>query len=82
MALVIALAMVLTMMSMAAFADDGLTTDATISITGLEQGDTVNLYKVLEWTDGVGWTLTKAPGFEGLNTPGVNALIANTRLER
>lgn len=78
MALVIAMAMVLTMMSMAAFADDGLTTDATISITGLEQGDTVNLYQVLEWTDGVGWTLTKSPGFENLNTAGVNALIANT----
>ena len=77
MALVIAMAMVLTMMSVAAFADDeGLTTDATISITGLEEGDTVNLYKVLEWTDGTGWTLTQ--GFAGLDTAGVNALIANT----
>ena len=77
MALVIAMAMVLTMMSVAAFADDeGLTTDATISITGLEKGDTVNLYKVLEWTDGTGWTLTQ--GFAGLDTDGVNALIANT----
>ena len=77
-ALVIAMVMIVGTMNLAAFAagEDGLNTDAKITITGLTQGDTVNLYKVLEWTDGTGWTLTS--GFTGLNTAGINALIANT----
>ena len=68
MALVIAMAMVLTMMSIGTvFAEtpNGLTADSTITITGLDDKDTVNLYKVIEWNDGdadnrAGWVLTEA----------------------
>ncbi len=64
MALVIAIAMVLSM-SIAAFAEDAatpsgaLTVDPKISITGLQDGDTVQFYKVLKWDNG--WKL--ADGF-------------------
>lgn len=69
MALVIAMAMVLSM-SISAFAEDAatpsgaLTVDPKISITGLQDGDTVNFYKVLKWDNGWkladGFTLTDA----------------------
>ena len=35
------------------------TFDTTLTISGLTDGDTVNLYKVLEWVDGSGWALTE-----------------------
>ena len=47
MALVIAAAMVMGMMSMTAFAADPV--DRKIAVTGLETGDKVNFYKVLAW---------------------------------
>jgi fimbrial isopeptide formation D2 family protein/LPXTG-motif cell wall-anchored protein len=47
-ALVLALAMML--MAVAAFAAVGeITVDTEVSVTGLDEGDIVNLYKVLEW---------------------------------
>ena len=75
MALVIAMVMILSMATAAFAAEDGLSTDAKISITGLTDGDNVKIFKVLEWTDGTGWTLTS--DFATLNTQGVNDLIAN-----
>ena len=80
-ALIIAMVMIVGTMSMAAFAagEDGLTTDAKISITGLTDGDTVKLFKVLEWTDGTGWTLTQAfASLDLTKATGVDALIKNT----
>ena len=64
-ALVIAMAMIISAMSMTAFAADGdAASDATIKVTGLTAGDTVKYYKVLQWNDGSGWGL--ATGFTGL----------------
>ena len=58
MALVIALAMVLGMTGMAAFADtNNLTNDSTIKVSGLSQKDTVQYYQVIEWKDG-NWAFT------------------------
>ena len=45
-----------------------LTSDAQITILGLDVGDVVHLYQVLKWTDGEGWTI--ADGFEALVTEG------------
>jgi len=47
----------------------GLTPDATITITGLDNGDTVNLYQVMQWESGTGWRLV-AP----FNTEEIKAL--------
>lgn len=53
MALVIAMAMMLSMMSISAFADPA---EKTITVNGLEAGDNVKYYKVVEWkADGSGW---------------------------
>ena len=79
MALIIAVAMVLGMTSMAAFAADGdATSDTTISVTNLTAGDVVTPYQVIEWVDGSGWafkapfnTLTQADLTEILGTPAV-----------
>lgn len=54
MALVIAAAMVMGMMSVAALAADGdqmvnPTQDSVITVSGLATGDTVNFYQILEW---------------------------------
>jgi fimbrial isopeptide formation D2 family protein/LPXTG-motif cell wall-anchored protein len=59
MALVIAMAMVLGLMSMAVIADTAgdLTPDSPITIEGLDSGDTVHLYQVLQWDENVGWVL-------------------------
>lgn len=58
MVMVIAMAMVLSMMSMAAFADDGdLTVDAKVTVTGLENGDSVKAYQFITWVSGEGWKL-------------------------
>lgn len=66
-ALALAMAMVLGMTSMAAFAAED--TDAmteTISVSGLENGDSVKFIKVIQWDDVNGWTyvsgLTAAEG--------------------
>ena len=90
MAFIVAAVMILSTMNMA-FADPTETTpptsagdlavDAEISITGLSVGDTVSLYKVLEWVDGAGWRVVQ--GFEDLldetdGSAGVKALVANT----
>jgi len=56
--IVLALCMVLMMGAAFAAETSDLTVDTTISISGLTQGDTVNLYKVLEWVDGQGWKAT------------------------
>ena len=66
MVMVVAMAMVLSMMSIGTvFAEtpNGLTADSTITISGLDDNDTVNLYKVIEWNAGdadnrAGWVLT------------------------
>ena len=79
MALIIAVAMVLGMTSIAAFAADGdATSDTTISVTNLTVGDVVTPYQVIEWVDGSGWafkapfnTLTQADLTEILGTPAV-----------
>ena len=71
-ALVIAGAMTIGSMSMGTFAAAGdRTADTAITITNLEKGDDVNLYKILKWTDGVGWEL--ADGYSSLSS---NANIA------
>lgn len=57
--------------------------DTTIEITKLTDGDTVNLFKVLEWVDGEGWRATSA--FDALVaesgdnvSAGVKAYVANS----
>ena len=56
--------------------------DASITITNLDDGDTVNLYQVLHWVSGDGWRLTPAfsadetSGKAALNVENVNKLIA------
>ncbi len=61
MALVIALVMVICTMNFTIFADNGdLTPDSKITITGLDAGDTVHLYRILEWKDGTGWVLSNS----------------------
>ena len=71
MALVIAMAMVVTMAlpSFAASTQNNLTQDPKVEISGLEAGDTVKYYQVIEWVDSVGWRLTS--DFEGLATSGL-----------
>lgn len=60
--LVLALAMI--MMVGAAFAEQpatpvgALTVDTEITVSGLDEGDIVKLFKVLEWEDGKGWKAT------------------------
>ena len=69
-ALVVAVLMIVA--SVSAFAADTApaTADATISISNLDIGDTVNLYQVLHWVSGEGWRLTDA--FTGLTTTSGN----------
>lgn len=56
MALVIAMVMIIGTMSIGVFAADtpqgGLTVDPEISVTGLQQNDSVTFYKVLKWDNG------------------------------
>ena len=58
MALVIAAVMVVGSMSLAGAANGNLIPDSSVTISGLEDADVVNLYKVFEWVDGEGWNLT------------------------
>ena len=64
MALVIAMAMMLSLMSMAVMAETAgdLTPDETITIQGLDSGDTVHLYQILQWDENVGWVLVHEDG--------------------
>lgn len=48
MALVIAMALMLSMMSISSFAADE---DRTLTVTGLEEGDSVEFYQILKWAD-------------------------------
>lgn len=43
-----------------AAATGNVSSDTTLTIQHLEQGDEVNLYKVMEWVDGTGWRVTSA----------------------
>lgn len=63
MALVIAMVMVIAM-AMPALADTAgdLTPDATITIQGLDSGDTVHLYQILQWDENDGWVLVHGDG--------------------
>jgi LPXTG-motif cell wall-anchored protein len=59
MALVIAMAMVLGLMSMSAFADtNNLVNDAKLTVTGLDEGDNVKYYQVIKWNQNTGWGFT------------------------
>jgi hypothetical protein len=72
-ALVLTLAMVLT--AVAAFAADtaSITKDEGIEIIGLETGDTVNIYQVLQWNTNTGWGKTTA--FSSLADASVATLV-------
>lgn len=70
MAIVLAMVMVLMYSVPVAFgANTAKTLDPSISVTGLEEGDVVNFYKVVEWDQNSGWKFTSA--FEGLETDGL-----------
>ena len=70
--LVLALAMI--MMVGAAFADTAtLAKDAGIEIIGLETGDSVKIYQVLQWNTNVGWGKTTA--FNSLKDASVTTLV-------
>ncbi len=75
--LVLALCMVLTIGAAFATSVGELTADTTISISDVVAGDIVKLYKVLAWTDGVGWTATS--DFDGLKTTALADYIANDK---
>ena len=84
MALVIAMVMVICTMNVVALAGTGdLAPDSKITITGLTEGDTVNLFQVLKWTDSTGWTINNqftALTEDGDNkSEGVLKLIGNTK---
>jgi LPXTG-motif cell wall-anchored protein len=49
-------------------ATGNISSDKIITIQNLEDGDEVNLYKVIEWVDGQGWRVTSA--FSALTTVG------------
>lgn len=75
-AFVISMIMVISTISMSSLADNGnLPVDGQIKITGLTNGDTVNLFKVLKWVDGEGWRI--ADGFESLVKDAQGAQGAN-----
>ena len=62
-AVLVAVLMIAISMSAMAATPEGLTADSSITISGLDDGDTVNLYKVIEWDEGTaerraGWVLT------------------------
>ena len=76
MALIIAVAMVLSTMSISVFAasNTAKTLDPYVEITGLDEGDVVNFYKVIEWDQSSGWKFTSA--FENLaNTGKVDGVV-------
>ena len=56
MALVIAMAMVLSL-HLTAFATDvgNVSLDTSVSVSGLQTGDSVNFYQIVKWVDGTGW---------------------------
>ena len=75
-ALVIAAVMVMTM-AMPAFAAEGKPADTSISVSGLEAGDTVNFYQVLKFDETAtttgGWVA--ATGFTGLTTLQIQKML-------
>ena len=79
MALVIAMAMVVTMAlpSFAASTVGNLTADKTLTIKGLEAGDTVKYYQVIEWNTNTGWAFTE--DFAGLATSGIDSTTTNVK---
>ena len=58
MALVIAMVMVVGTLSLAGAATNNLTNDAKLTVSGLEAGDTVYYYQVLQWNQNTGWGFT------------------------
>ena len=76
MALVIAMVMVVAMGAVV-FAAEGKPTDTSISVSGLEDDDTVNFYKVLQYDETAtatgGWVA--APGFTGLTTAQIQKML-------
>ena len=64
MALIVAMVMVMSTMSMAVMADTAgdLTPDSKITIEGLASGDTVHLYQILQWDENDGWELVHEDG--------------------
>ncbi|MBR2528262.1 MAG: LPXTG cell wall anchor domain-containing protein [Blautia sp.] len=77
-ALVIAMVMVVGTMSMAGAANGNLIPDSSVTISGLEDQDVVNLYQVFKWDDVNGWSLTD--DFEDLDTTNlanIQAIIDN-----
>ena len=78
-ALIVAMVMIIATMNFGTFAAVNDTTpDTTLKITGLDEGDTVNIYQVLEWVDGDGWKLVSP-----FNTAAGEAVLAkiNARTE-
>jgi len=71
-AVALAMAMVVAMAlpAMAASTTNNVTPDKKVTISGLEAGDTVKYYKVIEWVDSTGWAFTT--DFAGLATSGMN----------
>lgn len=75
-AMLVAMVMVFAMGAVA-FAAEGAPTDTSISVTGLEAGDTVNFYKVLKFdetaTDTGGWVA--AQGFTDLTKDQIQKIV-------
>lgn len=73
--LVLALAMI--MMVGAAFADEPASSiTGSITVTGLEAGDTVKYYKVIEWNSTKGWQFTEQ--FNSLSAADLNTILGRT----
>ena len=76
-ALLLAMVMVIGTMSMTAFAAEGKPTDTSISVTGLEDGDTVNFYQVLKFDETAtttgGWVA--AEGFTALKVEQIQKML-------
>ena len=83
MALVIAMVMIVSTMSMAPFAATGdLAYDENVTITNLEAGDTVNLYKIFERNTTTGkWQLTTNFNVDSIkNLQSVKDIIDNKKV--
>ena len=79
MALVIAMAMVVGMMSISSFAATGeLTPDTTMTVGGLDVNDEVTFVKLIKWTPSVGWEwadgVTAAATSAGVTLPDLKTI--------
>ena len=79
-AIVLAIVMVLMYaVPMSAFAAEGVPADTSISVTGLETGDTVSFYQVLKYDETAtttgGWVA--ATGFTGLTTTQIQKILGD-----